>query len=248
MADYSVYSDPFLNQWATNASTPFSKLRESATGGWGPPYPVTQAPQPTSDWWNSISPDVRSGIWQPYQEAGNQMMEKLGSVGQLGNPRGGASGVAGMAMSELAAKAGQQAGLQGWNMMQPGAMAQYALENQAIRDPFSLTPSYLGAGSSYGSTLIGNQPGQDISSQLMRYGMLGYLGTSALGGVGNIASGLGSAYNWLTGAGTGAGTSGMSYMPSFGSSLTGAGSFGDFSNAFGDYGNYFNALNYTGGF
>jgi hypothetical protein len=67
-------------------------------------------------------------MWEPWNEAANQMQMNMGMQGQLGSPRGRYSGAAQTALGQLYADAGQQVGMQAWNMIQPGEQAMYNAE------------------------------------------------------------------------------------------------------------------------
>jgi hypothetical protein len=75
---------------------------------------------PTKGWYDSISPEVKQGLWEPWNDAANQLQMNMGVQGQLGSPVGGYSGAAGTGLGKLYADAGQQVGMQAWNMMAPG--------------------------------------------------------------------------------------------------------------------------------
>jgi hypothetical protein len=77
---------------------------------------------PTQNWWGSLAPEVKAGLYAPYVEAGQGLMEMMGGRGQLGSARGGYSGAAGAALGELAGKAAQNVGLNAWQMTGPMAM------------------------------------------------------------------------------------------------------------------------------
>jgi len=94
------------------------------------PNPATA--MPTNDWWNSLDPGVKQGLYAPYQEAGQQLMEQMGSKGQMGSARPGYSGAAGAAMGELAGQAANNVGLSAWNMT--GPMAQNAWNADLTRN------------------------------------------------------------------------------------------------------------------
>lgn len=85
-----------------------------------PMYDVPEAVAPTADWFSNLSPEVKTGLYAPYAEAGRGLMETMGSRGQLGSARGGLSGATGAAMGELAGKAAQDVGLNAWQMTAPG--------------------------------------------------------------------------------------------------------------------------------
>ncbi len=85
------------------------------------PSPATA--MPTADWWGSLAPQVKAGLYAPYAEAGEGLMAAMGGRGQLGSARGGFSGAAGAAMGELASNAARDVGLNAWRMTSPMAMA-----------------------------------------------------------------------------------------------------------------------------
>jgi len=87
---------------------------------------------PTQNWWNSMSPEVKAGLYAPYQEAGEGMLERMGAQGQVGSPSAGYSGAAGAAMGKLASEAGKNVGLQAWQMTSP--MAQMAWGENLARN------------------------------------------------------------------------------------------------------------------
>ena len=145
------YSAPQLV--AMGMTTPAMKNIFGAAKYGGPAYPVLQgpqapdlnqipmynlptAPQPTAQWYNSLSPDVMAGLWSPYQQAGKQLVEQLGAQGQAGSARGRYSGAAGVALGELASQGAQNVGLQAWNMSQPGLMADYTAQLQRNQMPY----------------------------------------------------------------------------------------------------------------
>lgn len=80
---------------------------------------------PTSDWWSGMAPELRQGIMAPYQEASQQMLELMGSRGQTGGAGTPLTGAAGAALGEFWSRATPQAALTGWQMYQPGAMANW---------------------------------------------------------------------------------------------------------------------------
>ena len=84
--------------------------------------PDPSSAMPTQNWWNSISPNVKAGLYAPYQEAGQGLMEMMGAKGQGGSPTGGYSGAAGAAMGSLAGEAAKNVGLNAWQMTSPMMM------------------------------------------------------------------------------------------------------------------------------
>ncbi len=77
---------------------------------------------PTANWYGSLAPQVKAGLYAPYVEAGQGLMEAMGARGQAGSPRGGFSGAAGAALGELAGQAAKNVGLSAWQMTAPMAM------------------------------------------------------------------------------------------------------------------------------
>ena len=90
--------------------------------------PSSESLQPTQQWWQGVSPDVKAGLWQPYKEAGSQLAEQMGGQGQWGSMRGGPSGAAGAAMGEIASKGALQVPMQAWQMGEQGRMTDYQSE------------------------------------------------------------------------------------------------------------------------
>lgn len=78
---------------------------------------------PTANWYNSIAPEVKAGLYAPYIEAGQGLMEQMGARGQTGGASTGYTGAAGAAMGELAGQAARDVGLNAWQMTSPMAMA-----------------------------------------------------------------------------------------------------------------------------
>ena len=85
------------------------------------PYniPSPDMAMPTQNWWNSLSPQVMSGLEAPWLSARDKLVEDFSARGMVGSPRGGYSGAAGAAMGELAGNAAQNIGMQAWQMSQP---------------------------------------------------------------------------------------------------------------------------------
>jgi len=95
-----------------------------------PMYNIPNAVGPTTDWWNSVDPNIKAGAWAPYEQGASALGEKLGSMGQLGSARGGVSGNAAAGFGDYYAQAANQYGLGLWNMSQPGLMADYNAQLQ----------------------------------------------------------------------------------------------------------------------
>lgn len=95
-----------------------------------PMYDLPNTVAPTTDWWNSLAPEIKAGAWAPYEQAANQLQERMGGSGQLGSARGGYSGAAGAAFGDYYAQAANTYGQGLWNMSQPGLMADYNAQLQ----------------------------------------------------------------------------------------------------------------------
>jgi hypothetical protein len=77
---------------------------------------------PTAQWYNSIAPEVKAGLYAPYVEAGQALQEQMGSRGQMGSAGSFHTGAYGAAAGELAGNAAQNVGMQAWNMTSPMAI------------------------------------------------------------------------------------------------------------------------------
>ena len=87
--------------------------------------PDASMAMPTANWYNSLAPEVKAGLYAPYEDASNQMLELMGSRGQTGAASSGYTGAAGAAMGELWADAGRNVGMDAWKMTGPMAMANW---------------------------------------------------------------------------------------------------------------------------
>jgi len=165
--------------------------------------PSTESMMPSKQWWGGISPEVKEGLWAPWNEAAGQMMEKMGGSGQLGSARGGYSGTGERALGEFYSKAGQNVGLQAWQMTQPAMktgwaaeydktqqdyanqMTQWGLEQEAIQYPYKSLPGLMGGTYSQGVTTPtqGSGTASALGGGAVGAGLGGYLASgTALGG------------------------------------------------------------------
>ena len=176
------------------------------------PNPSTA--MPTQQWWESLDPGVKAGLYAPYEEAGDRLVGRLNAMGSLGNARGGVSGAAGSALGELESQAAKNIGLNAWQMTSPAAMmdwqaqlaqnqqaynvgqqenlADYNAQMQAWQMPFSLlgqTPAYLP------QTIV--QPGSPNPIGGMFSGALG--GAAAGGMVGSEIGAIGGPWGAVGG-------------------------------------------------
>jgi hypothetical protein len=141
------------------------------------PYqiPSTESMMPTKSWWDSLSPDVMAGVWAPYQQASQGMLEQLGGMGQLGSARGGATGAAGAALGQFGADAANKVGLQAWQMSQPAAQmgwqAQLGQNQQGYQN--QLTESQT----NYANQVAQQQADYQMQQQIwgMPFGMTGMI-------------------------------------------------------------------------
>ena len=97
--------------------------------------PDVSSIQPTKQWWESLSPDVKAGAWQPYLEGAQQLAEMLGSYGQ-GSQMGGASGSMQAGLGQFFSDASQQVGQDLWKMSSPGAFTDYGAQAQQMMLPY----------------------------------------------------------------------------------------------------------------
>ncbi len=174
---------------------------------------------PTQQWWESMSPNVKQGLWAPYQEAGKGLMETLGTRGQSGSARGGYSGAAGVAMGELASRGAKDVGMQAWQMSQP-AMSQYwnALQQREMYQPMA---DYEQAKAAWMQEIISKQQAQQ--AVLNPYGATANQGAAAW--VPSTASRIGAGIFGAIGGYSGGGGYGGA-ISGFGSGYYGGGSGG----------------------
>ena len=168
---------------------------------------------PSEKWWDMISPNVKEGLWAPWNEAANQMMETMGAGGQLGSARGGYSGTGERALGELYSRAGEDVGMQAWKMTAPGMMTGYqnilqerSADYQNYMDmlnrdysaamtgwggamerekfPYTVIPAMMGG--TYSSPIVdpgGPGFGQTVGSGLMAGAMPAMMGANPLLGI-----------------------------------------------------------------
>jgi hypothetical protein len=123
--DLSKYIGDIPTQYAMGWHTPNLKVAEY------------NAVVPTKDWWSNLTPSIKQGIMQPFEEGSERLREQLNKVGQLGSARGGVSGVGATGMSNYWADAMPKASLTGWQQYAPGMMAKsqadFMAQNEANR-------------------------------------------------------------------------------------------------------------------
>ena len=147
-------------------------------------YNIPQAVAPTSGWFNSLSPEVMQGLWEPYEQGASQLAERMGAAGMSGSARGGYSGTAGDAFGRYYSDASKNIGTQAWNMTSPGMMANWGAQlgqgqemwnaqlNQNMA-PWNMLQGIWGA--SLPNTVV--DPGsQGLVSQLAPFAMMGLMG------------------------------------------------------------------------
>ena len=100
--------------------------------------PDPTSAMPTADWYGALAPEVKAGLYAPYEEAGRGMMEQMNSRGQLGSARGGLSGATGAAMGELAGQAAKNVGLNAWQMTAPMAQNAWSADLQRNQQAYNV--------------------------------------------------------------------------------------------------------------
>lgn len=136
---------------------------------------------PSQGWYQNLSPEVMSGVWEPYNEGARQMLEVMG-----GNPRAGYSGATGAALGKYYENAATDIGRQAWEMTQPAYQAQYTnllqerssdyqqelarrnADYQAAMRAWEMPFSALGLmGGTYSTPIVTQQPGLlDVMSSI----------------------------------------------------------------------------------
>ena len=155
-------------------------------------YQQPSAPQPTADWFNSISPEVMKGLWEPYDFAANQMAEQLNYSGALGSG-GQYSGNAMNNFGDFYSKAGTQLGTQAWNMMSPGLIQDYNAQMQELLMPYQLmgmTPSMMPTGIVQNQSNTGGNMAMGALGGASTGAMVGGPYGAVIGGVGGALAGL----------------------------------------------------------
>lgn len=87
------------------------------------PWMNPQQAMPTSGWFNNMSPQVKAGLWEPYEQGADLLTERMGAGGQAGSAMGGMSGAYGDAMGRYYGDAQNKVGMQAWQMQQPALQA-----------------------------------------------------------------------------------------------------------------------------
>lgn len=153
-------------------------------------------PMPTDQLMSSISPSIKAGVWQPYQEAWNNLYSSALGEGLGVSARGGWSGQVGNLFTDFASKAGTQYGQQLWNMVNPNMMAAWQMPYQMAMGSLGQTlPTnvYQPGGSSgfnMGGAMSGAGMGLGIGSLMAPAGATGLAALGGPAGLG-IAGGLG---------------------------------------------------------
>ena len=153
---------------------------------------------PTQAWWESLSPEVKTGLYAPYEEAGQGLMKQLGSRGQLGSARGGLSGATGAAMGELAGQAAKNVGLSAWQMTAPAAMAHYQAGQQEDLADYNTAMTAWNIPMQTRGMMGSGMPQGYVTQQPNTFGNM--MGGAAMGGLGAYMGGM----NPYIGAGMGA--------------------------------------------
>lgn len=142
---------------------------------------------PSSGWFNNLSPQVTSGLWEPYNQAAREMINTMSGSG-LVSGRGGYSGAAQTALGKFYSEAGKGIGTQAWNMISPIQMAGYT-------NPWNVGSQYSGVGQSLTpSPVISQNTQSPWATYAPMAGMM--LGNSLLNNLpwGDIGSGIGSLF------------------------------------------------------
>jgi hypothetical protein len=112
---------------------------------------VTPAPMPNQGWFGGLDSNIMSGLWEPYKQGSQMLMEQLGPQ----SARAGISGSGAAGLGKFWEQAGRNVGQQAWNMINPNAMAQWQMGNQnamqqwaqnlyARQAPYSMIPGMAG--------------------------------------------------------------------------------------------------------
>ena len=108
--------------------TMFPVFQNFMQGNFPQMYDLPSPVQPSQGWFDNLSSEVKQSLWEPARDAGNQMMEVLGSKGMMGGASTPASGSGATAMGKLFSDYGQGIGQQAWNMTSPGLFQDYSAQ------------------------------------------------------------------------------------------------------------------------
>ncbi len=128
---------------------------------WEPPVGLS----PTADWFSSLSPELMAGVWAPYEDAANQLGERIygggGSSARDGSVHAGSSAAA---FGDFYGRAGQQIGQDAWGYG--------AEQRQALMLPY--TGALAGISGTYPDAVVqppGTNPFAAIGAGVGAYGM-----------------------------------------------------------------------------
>jgi hypothetical protein len=89
---------------------------------------------PGSDWMSSLSPELTSAMWKPYEEGLKTLETQLSGRGQLGSERGGISGAAADVLQDYAIEASDEYTKNLYDVWAPAAYKGYETELGAEQD------------------------------------------------------------------------------------------------------------------
>lgn len=123
---------PYPNINYPSAGNYFSQLANQSFGWNVPQRQVESATSmmPGQNWWSGLDAGVKQGIMQPFETGADTLAEQLNKYGQLGNARGGTSGIGATGLSNYWAEAMPKASLTGWSMTQPALQQAWQARNQ----------------------------------------------------------------------------------------------------------------------
>jgi len=160
----------------------------------GPAPPLYDIPHPAGAV-SAVSPLVSPGLWKPYQQAEERLMDIYQSRGQLGAPGAGLSGAAAAGLGEFYQQAAKDIGLQTYQMGMPLWQAQLQRETM----PWQMLPGLLGGAYPTGIAQdSGFNFGGALGGGLTGAGM-GYLLSGGLGAGAGAATAAGAAAAPATG-------------------------------------------------
>lgn len=90
--------------------------------------PSTEGLMPTEGWYEGLDPNIKAGLWEPYNEQQQQLMNRMGATGQAGSTKAGWSGAAGSALGEQMRKATGDVSMQAWDMISPIQQSEWLAE------------------------------------------------------------------------------------------------------------------------
>ena len=128
------------------------KMAAFGTGTGGVPYniPDPQSMMPTAGFMDRLDPNIRAGLFEPFEQGLDILEGRMAGRGQLGNVRAGMSGAAADVFGKFGQQMLPQIAQSAFQTMQPALQTGYSALLQREQSPYSsllgMAPSLLPTG------------------------------------------------------------------------------------------------------